>query len=314
MTNAQHTSFYAMGTRCYIVFPNLEEDEADVLFRHVREEISRIEGQLSRFLPQSDISKINSRAAKEPVTINKELFRVLKACQMYYGKTDGFFDVTLRPVLQYWKDFPDGSREQVAEILDRIGMKRIHLDEKKRTVTFENEDIEIDLGGFGKGYALEKVNDMLLRYGVDSGFLTMGESSVLTLGNHPAGDHWKVGIKNYLKPEESIHTYSIRYGSVSTSSNFFVDDDGKLVNHRHVIHPVEGIPVEETVTATAFSQSALMAEVLSTALLVMPEEKIPEVLKAFPDVTLLKVSYTDDGIEKRVWPSEKKQDSTESPK
>ncbi|TVQ10460.1 MAG: FAD:protein FMN transferase [Balneolaceae bacterium] len=294
-----------MGTRCNIVLPGMDEDDADVIFRHIRNEIARAEGKLSRFLGSSDISIINSKAASAPAGADQEVYQILSSCAYYHEITGGCFDITLRPVLQYWKENPNGDRQSAGEILSHLGTDKIKFDENNSTVSFLNDSIEIDLGGFGKGYALEKVNEMLLRFGVKSAFLTMGESSVLTLGNHPAGDHWKVGIKNYLNPDEAIHTFNMRFGSVSTSSNFYVDDGGTLVNHRHVIDPFTGVPVEKLVAVSVFSNTALLAEVLSTAVLVMQEEKIQDVVNRFPGTCVLKMDYSTGEIIKKVWDSEK---------
>ncbi len=290
-----------MGTRCSVVLPDMDEMEADDLFRLIKNEIARIEGMLSRFRDDSNLSAINKNAAEKPFVVNREMFRILKAASYYYEKTDGLFDITLRPVLQYWKDNPNGERTVAAEMLKKLGTHKVRLDERGKTVSFVNDSIELDLGGFGKGYALEKINDLLLRHGLDNGFVTLGESSILTLGRHPAGDCWKIGIKNYMEPEKVVHTYHMRYGSVSTSSNFFVDDDGKLINHRHVINPRTGVPVEELVTMSVFSQSAIVAEVMSTAFLVMPGDEIENVIDRFTDIEVLKVEYSSDGISKKVW-------------
>jgi len=301
MPEIPHISFYAMGTRSTIVLPGLNDEEADHLFRFIKNEIARIEGMLSRFIQESNLSLINAGAAEKPVVVNREMFRILKAAAHYFEKTNGLFDITLRPVLQYWKDHPDGDQKKALDILADLGMNKVRLDERSKTVSFENDRIELDLGGFGKGYALEKINDLLLRYGLESGFITFGESSILTLGQHPAGEYWKVGIKNYLEPEHVVHTYHMRYGSVSTSSNFFVDDNGNLVNHKHVINPRTGVPVEELVTMSVFSQSAIVAEVFSTALLVMPDKEIDIIVEEYPDIEVLKVTYENDTVEKKLW-------------
>jgi FAD:protein FMN transferase len=304
MSSVQHTGFFAMNTRCNIVLPGMAEDDADVIFRHIRHEIARIEHKLSRFLEKSDLSIINALAAEAPAIADKEMYEVLASCAYYHKQTGGCFDITLRPVLQYWKDHPDGDRESAAAIQARLGADNVVLDDENRTVSFLNDAIELDLGGFGKGYALGKVNDMLQRFGVGSAFLTMGESSVLTLGHHPAGDHWMVGIKNYRKPDEAIHTFHLRNASVSTSANFYVDDAGNLVNHRHVINPLTGVPVEELVTASVASGSAVDAEVLSTAVLVMPDERIQDLVDRFPGISVLKTDYSSGEIVKKCWDSE----------
>ena len=301
MPKIQHTSFYAMGTRCNILFPGIGEEEADDLFRLIKNEIARIEGMLSRFNSDSMVFSLNKEASKERVVVNRELFRILKTARYYYQMTQGYFDVTLRPLLQFWKDNTGADQDAARQVMRQVGMNKVHLEERGRTVYFSDEKIELDFGGFGKGYALEKVNDMLLRYGLESGFLTMGESSILTLGQHPVGDCWKVGIKNYKKPDSVIHTYCMNYGSVSTSGNFFVDDDGKIVHHQHVINPKTGMPIEELITVSVFSQSAVIAEVLSTAFLVMPENQIDDIVAQFPDVEVLKVDYQSDETRKTIW-------------
>lgn len=264
LARVPYTGFYAMGTRCSIVLPGMDEDHADVLFRLIRHEIARIEGKLSRFVEDSAISIINAKAAKAPVDVDEEIFDILSTCATYHQKTGGYFDITL------------GAANNLV------------LNESLRTVRFLNESMRIDLGGFGKGYALEKVNDLLDTYDVTHAFLTMGESSVLTRGHHPAGGHWKVGIQHELKPDESIHTFQVRNGSVSTSSN--------RIQHGHVINPFTGMPVDEHVAVSVYSPSALQAEILSTACLVMPVDQLHEIVKRFPGITVVKMDYSDESV------------------
>jgi FAD:protein FMN transferase len=303
MSHVAHTSFYAMGTRCNIVLPAIDEDEADVIFRHIRHEIARIEGKLSRFVHDSAISIVNAGAATSPVNVDDEIWQVLSECKDYFAKTWGSFDITLRPILQHWGENPPGDASVLAELLTRLGTEKITLDTATQSVSFENGSIEIDLGGFGKGYALEKIDQMLQRFGITSIFVSLGESSVLTRGHHPAGDHWKVGIKSFLNAEETMHTFDMKNASLSTSANFYIDDAGNRINHRHVIDPKTGIPVEAPMTVSVFADSAVQAEVLSTAFLVMPEALIPEILHEFPDITILKVNYTAEEPVKTLWTS-----------
>lgn len=262
-----NTSFYAMGTRCAIVLPGMDEDYADVLFRHIRQEITRIEGKLSRFVEDSAISIINMNASKSPVEVDDEIFDILSTCATYHQKTGGYFDITL------------GSAHHI--VLDAI----------HRTVTFRNESACIDLGGFGKGYALERVHRLLDKFGVSHAFITFGESSVLTRGHHPAGDHWKVGIKNHRYPDKSIHVFEVTNGSVSTSNN--------MIQDRHVINPFTGKPATNLISVSVCSPSALDAEVLSTAFLVMPDEQIQQAVDLFSGVMVHISDYRLETITSR---------------
>ncbi|MBP3193965.1 FAD:protein FMN transferase [Natronogracilivirga saccharolytica] len=292
MAQVQHHSFFAMGTRCNMVLADIEPDESEIIVQRIKKEVLRIEEQLSRFLKNSEVSKVNMEASNHKVDVSNELFKVLKKCRYYHELTKGYFDITLWPILQYWRDQPDGDPETVRDMLAELGTGNIALDENGGYVRFANDNITIDLGGFGKGYALDKIQHMLLRFGVESAFVSLGESSILTFGNHPAGDCWKVGIKNYLAPDQSLHTFHVRYGSVSTSSNFFVNDSGKLINHRHVIDPRTGAPVEDLVKVSVCAESAEIAEVLSTAFLVMPYEQVEQVAPQLPRIEVLKVDYS----------------------
>lgn len=154
--------------------------------------------------------------------------------------------------------------------------------------------MELDLGGFGKGYALEKVKQMIESSAVDHAFISFGESSVLAMGEHPAGGAWKIGINDYTNPGNSIHEFEVTDGSVSTSSNFYLNDEGELENHQHVINPETGKPHELFTAVSVSAESPILAEILSTACLILPDEKIDELLKKYEDIKVIKVNYESD--------------------
>lgn len=291
-----HNGFYAMGTRFHIVFPEMEDNNGDRAFRIIKNEVKRIESKLSVFASDSEITRINNYASKNAVNVGPEVFEVLKTCCQFSDITHGAFNVSMRPLLKYWKNQPDAAKDNpsLTELLNKLNMRFIVLNESEKSVSFENKDVEIDLGGYGKGYALERVNKLLNDFSIHQAFISFGESSILTLGSHPAGDHWKIGIKDYYKPDDTVHTFNINDGSVSTSSNFFVDDHGKLKNHRHVINPFNGCPVEELVTVSVCAKSAVTAEVLSTAFLVLHDDEIREIRSEMNDLEIVKINYTSD--------------------
>ena len=297
-----HKGFYAMGTRFYAVFPGMDNDRGYRILEFIRDEINRIESKLSIFISESEISKINNLAFKKEVTVSAEMYEILKICQVYSEITQGAFNIFMRPVLLKWKNGSGDNKQDfmLSELLSKLNMKNISINDSNKSVRFNNEDLEIDLGGFGKGYALEKIKKILGDFSVESAFLSFGESSVMTIGNHPAGDHWKVGLKNYSQPQNALHTFNIRDRSISTSSNFYVDDHGKLQNHWHVIDPATGFPVEEIVTVSVCSDCAMVAEILSTAFLVSTEDVIRSVTDEFIDISVVKAIYTDGEPEKLI--------------
>lgn len=293
MKNVYHNRFFAMGTRFHALIPGMDDDTAERVFYLMKDEVLRIEKKLSRFLPDSDISRLNKHAKEKPVIVDDEIYDIIKACRFCWQLTDGAFDLTLRPLMDFWKNQPQSNAEvdEFAQLKKNLGLQHVNVDDEKKSVQFSNNQIEIDLGGFGKGYALEKIGELLSDASVESAFISFGESSVLAAGNHPAGDSWKIGMNDYLNPGKSIHEFRVNNGSVSTSSNFFVADNGMLKNHRHVIDPKTGKPIEQLRSVSVCTESPVLAEMLSTAFLVLSEEKIEDIKEQYDSLEVISVDY-----------------------
>ena len=296
MNQVYHNAFFAMNTRCSVVFPYTEHRLGERVFHDLKMEAVRIESKLSRFLPNSELSRINKQAYEKPVRPDDELFEILATCEKYHELTGGALDITLRPLMNYWnrqaEEKETDAGPSLQELFKHVGMNHLHIDDKRRTVSFDNEHIEIDLGGVGKGYTLNMMEELIRKRGIENAFISFGESSVLTMGHHPAGDHWKVSINNYQRPGNSIHEFAFNDGSISTSANFFLTDRGRLQNHRHVIDPFKGAPIEDCISVTAYNRSPLVAEMLSTAFLVSTGEQIQKTLKRMDDTTAVSVDYS----------------------
>ncbi len=283
-----------MGTRCQVILPGIETERAEHVLMSIRLEINRIETALSRFIPHSEVSRLNLTARHATASLNDEMCAILSTCQTFHRLTSGAFDITLRPLMEYWSDKPSNSMadEHLAPLLDRIGMNHLHLSEADRTLRFDNESISLDFGGFGKGYAMHKIQTLLGDASIRNAFISFGESSVLTLGSHPAGDHWKIGLNDYSDPGHSAYVFEVNNGSVSTSSNFYIDTDGSLRNHRHVMDPKTGFPIEELIAVSVKSDSAMDAEILSTACLVMSGDEVSALRTQLPPCEIVRINYT----------------------
>lgn len=282
-----------MGTRLNIVLPDLAEDEAARSCQLINEEVRRIEAMFSYFLPESEIGRINRRAYAEAVPVSKELFGALQECVRYAGLTSGAFDITMRPLItdRTERVDHDPTGEELIRLRSQLGIDKLLLDEASQSVRLASPSVRLDLGGFGKGYALERLMTMLPPLGLRNAFISFGESTVLTMGHHPNGDCWQLGVTNYVQPEQSLFTFRLNDGAMSTSSNFSVRDDGSLRQYRHVIDPATGRPVERCATVSVCSASPLEAEVLSTALLVLDDETRKSICRDLPHIQAVSVNY-----------------------
>lgn len=286
MSKVYHNSFFAMGTRLHVVFPNADEELCERLFRMIENEVNRIELKLSYFLSESFVSKINNEALRAAVKLDSEMLEIFKLCLDYNKLTLGAYDLTMRRLVDFFKQNPDATETNLASC-----MQFIELDEEKNTIQFTDEGTKIDLGGFGKGYALEKVRRMINDTPIENAFISFGESSILTKGKHPSGNSWQVGINDYSNSGESVYTFELENGSVSTSSNYFVDDSGQLQIKINVINPITASIKKEIETISVKSKSPLEAEILSTALFNLSDEQIAFVKEKLNKIEIVKINY-----------------------
>ena len=276
----QNSSFN-MGTRFNLLLPGIEKSDGDLLFSSCVQDLNRIENMLSCFMPDSDISQVNNHAFNRPVEINDELLDILTACLKYSEKTQGTFDISIGKIIDHWSG--QANEEDIKKLTVGTGTDKILLDRNYKTVRFATPHVKLNLGGYGKGYALQKIQDLLKEKEVTSAFISFGESSVSCIGKHPHGDYWPVGIQDYYQKDKSIATIKLVNQSVSTSGNMEINN--------HLIDPSNGMPVEEKKMISVRSSSAVTAEVLSTALMIADEHQLEAIQKAFQEEGFITIKY-----------------------
>ncbi|MBM4169952.1 MAG: FAD:protein FMN transferase [Ignavibacteria bacterium] len=293
MSAVYHSGFYAMGTRLNLLLPSIDEEVGERVVHSIRHEVQRIESLLSFFSRESEVSMVNRYAWREKYRISEELFTLLETCIEFGQLTCGAFDVTMRPLLDFWKgtDSHTVDEETVKRLREHLGYEKILLNKDDLSVKLENDVIRIDLGGIGKGYALEKVRLLLSDVGIRNAFVSFGESSVLTVGRHPNGDCWKVGLRDHRAPESSLQMFRMTDASLSTSSNVLVSENGDPKEHRHVIDPRTGFPILEPRMVGVVSDSPLQAEALSTAFMILNDSQIEGVKSVAPDIHVVKIEH-----------------------
>ena len=294
-----HHSCLAMGTRFSMVLPGVEaaagEGLADFAESHLRSQ----ERLMSRFDPNSPVSELNRCSADETFTPPPALWKVLWQCREHWQRTRGSFDITQRPLNRLWREHlergesPSGNA--INETRAHTGMERICFDPSARTIKFQAAGMGIDLGGFGKGYALEQLAAYFRERNVMGAFLSFGESSVTVIGSHPHGPAWPVGIANMFHPETAVHTFLLRDTSLSTSGTAPFNQTGGPQTFGHIINPRDGHPIAGHRTMSVASPNAADAEVLSTALLVTPEAGRAEILRSYPNVSAIEIVYDSSG-------------------
>lgn len=236
------------------------------------DELDRLDRLLSHYRPASPLSRLNREAADGPVRVEPELFDLLDVCLRWSRESDGAFDVTVGPLMKAWGFFRDEGRvpgkEELARALAVVGYRHVALDREKGTVGFDRPGVELDLGGIGKGYAVDRVVDLLRRRGIASALVNLGGSSVYGLGAPPGREAWEVGIQDPTETAKIALTVSLRDRALSVSGGYarFFEQGG--VTYAHVMDPRTGRPVQGLLSVAVLSTSATDGDALDNVLFV----------------------------------------------
>ncbi len=248
-----------MGTRFEVRLRGQDAELLEAVAVAVIEEIVRLDGVLSRFDPRSEISRINREAHHAPARVDREVFGLLEKCEEARRLAGGYFDVTASP-------------EMVVE------ESALELDAENCTVRFTRQDVNIDLGGVGKGYALDRGREIMLRFGVTCGLLHGGTSSVLAAGAHPNKNGWPVAVRHPLAPD-----------AAPVAQIELVDQALSCSAARHpgqrqsdVLNPLTGRSLDGNAACVTLAANATAAEIFSTALLAMGREEAERYLERSP--------------------------------
>ena len=254
----------AMGTAFSIVAYGEDRGKLQSAVSESLEEARRLDEMLSNYKPASELSMVNRTAADGPVHITTELFQLLADCVEYSRESEGAFDITVGPLMKVW-GFYKGSghlphRAEVWGALNRIGYKNILLDKTNQTVRFAKPGIELDPGGIGKGYAVDRMAQILKDDGVRQALISGGGSQHLRHRRSPHEKGWKLDIKNPKNPSESVTTVYLKDQSMSTSGNYekFFYAEGKM--YSHIMDPRTGYPAQGMLSTSVIAPRTLDSE------------------------------------------------------
>lgn len=246
-----------MGTACraWLIGP-----DPDGVARTVTQAVRTLEDRWSRFLPHSDISRLNS-ADGHPTSVAPETIAVLDEAIAWWRATDGLFDPTMLNALiaaGYDRDFAAG-HGTICDGRPAPGCAGIVIDRESETVTLP-AGVAIDLGGIGKGRAVDLIVDSSQHLG--GGLIDLG-GDLRVWGSAPAGDGWPIAIED-LRDGSTAAMLWLTRGAVATSTTLRrAWTDGDRTAH-HLIDPRTGQPARgEIVTVTVVAGRAAAAEVLA---------------------------------------------------
>jgi thiamine biosynthesis lipoprotein len=236
------------------------------------DEVDRLDRLMSHYKPESALSRLNRQAAAGPVAVDPELFGLIAESLRYSRDSDGAFDITVGPLMKAWGFFRGGGRvpgdAELCALRAYVGYQHVVLNAPERTIRFDRPGVELDLGGIAKGYAVDRVVDLLRHERVKAALVSAGGSTIVGLGAPPGRAAWDVEIQDPVTPAGAAFTVSLKDRSLSVagSSEKSFERDG--VTYSHVMDPRAGRPVRGVLSVAVLAANGTAGDALDDAFFV----------------------------------------------
>jgi FAD:protein FMN transferase len=272
--------------------------------------VESLESQMTVYRDDGEVIRINCDAARRPVKVEPRLFAIFQLAERLNRETGGALDITSGPLSETWGFSRREGRlptdAAIEESLQSVGMQHVALDAARQTIAFRRPDVCVNLNSIGKGYALDRMAELLAQNLVDDYLLHGGKSSVLARGDQPGAmtqdgsrgtqrcrGGWTIGLRHPLRQSERMAEFVLRDQALSTSGSgtqFFIRRGRR---YGHILDPRTGRPAEGLYSATVIAPTAAEADALSTAFYVMGPEEVANYCAAHPKIGALLVAPTE---------------------
>ena len=287
-----------MGAELRVTVWTADEGSASDAFAAIFAEFDRLDALLSVWKPGSDVLRLNAAAGQDPVPVSAETIAILQTAHRVSTWTGGKFDVTFGALSDVWKfDHDQDNRipteDEISARLPLVDYRRVAIDVASGTARIEQPAMRVHLGGIGKGYAVDRAVAMMKAYGIHNFMLHFGGD--LYVAGQPGQGPWRLGIQDPRgAPGESFATLELRDATFSTSGDYerFFMDEG--LRYHHILDTDTGQQARGCRSVTIVAKSAMLADALSTGVLIMGPHAGMELVERLPDVDAVIVSADND--------------------
>jgi len=256
----------AMGSTFSVVLYGNDRVKLEAAAAAAFEEVHRLDRLISNYQPASEWSQVNRYAAVRPVKVSPELFQLLSQCIAYSVATDGAFDITVGLLMKVWGFYQGEGQlpraEQVSTALARVGYHHVRLDAAAQTVRFDRAGVELDPGGIGKGYAVDRMIEILKTRGVEIALVSGSGSSIYGMGAPPdSPEGWRITIRSPRDPHKGAAEVFLKDMSLSTSGGYekFFRAGGR--KYSHLMNPRTGYPAQGVASVSVLAPRTIDSEV-----------------------------------------------------
>jgi len=241
------------------------------------DEVDRIDRLMSHYKPSSPLSRINREAGTHAVAVERELFDLIAEAMRYSRESDGAFDITVGPLMKAWGFFGGEGRmppePELAAARRHVGRNHVTLNAADSTIAFDEPGVELDLGGIAKGYAVDRVVDLLRRRGVGAALVSAGGSTVYGLGAPPEREAWRVDVQDPIDASQVALTVQLKDRALSIAGRSEKSFEVDGVTYSHIMDPRTGRPVQGVLTVAVLTATGTAGDALDDAFFVLGLEK-----------------------------------------
>jgi FAD:protein FMN transferase len=254
------------------------------------DEVDRIDRLMSHYKAESPLSRLNREAARHAVTVDKELFDFIERSLRYSDESDGAFDITVGPLMKTWGFFRGENRvpnaSELASVRQHVGARHVILDRDARTIAFDASGVELDLGGIAKGYAVDRVAELLRARHVTAALVSAGGSSVYGIGSPPGRGAWEVKIQDPVDASKVALSVALKDASLSVAGSSEKSFVANGVTYTHIMDPRTGQPVQGMLSVAVVTPSATAGDALDDAFFVLGTAASAKYLRRLRDVAV----------------------------
>jgi thiamine biosynthesis lipoprotein len=280
--NVPHFRHQAMATVFEVMIAGEEEEFGAQAARAVFDEVDRLEQDLSRYLPNSDVSRINNLPPHGHTPVSEETFQCLVLSRRYWDETGGAFDITLGALMDSWvapdKSLRSPDAGSIARARDLSGMEHLILDESSLVVAVGDHAVRLDLGAIGKGFAVDRGIALLKEWGVGSAFMHGGTSTAAGYGAPEGLPGWPLTISSFRNREVTLRTVSIHGEALSGSG---------IRKGLHIINPRTMAPAGVRQAAWVLAPTAAASDALSTACMLLDRDEVEKLCERNRDIGVM---------------------------
>ncbi len=278
-----------MGSELRLTAWTSDDSTASAAFDEVFREFDRLEDLMSIWRSGSDVVRLNAAAGVHPVPVSADVRAALKVAREVSEWTDGRFDVTFGALSDLWKfDYQDKDNTipdpaEIARRLALINYRDVEVDDSAGTAFLKRQGMRVNLGGIGKGYAVDRAVAILRRRTLHD-FLVQAGGDMYVAGRH--GDRpWRLGIRDPRGPaDRTFATLELSNGTFSTSGDYerFFLKDGR--RYSHIIDPTTGQPARLCRSVTMVTDRAVLADALAKGVFILGPQAGMALIERLPGV------------------------------